>query len=76
MAVTPIELARELQELIAALDRRVPRLERASETAIARDAAELRARAVERLAQLADDPSADTGALPFTSADRIDGKPE
>ena len=76
MAVTTIELARELQELIAALDRRVPRLERAAETAIARDAAELRARAVKRLAELTDDPRADAGVLPFTSAERIGGNPE
>ena len=47
------ELARELEELIAALDRRVPRVERAGEAAIARDAAALRQKAVQRLAQLA-----------------------
>ena len=35
-------LVDELRELIEALDRRVPRLERAGETAIARDAARLR----------------------------------
>ena len=45
-------LARELEELIAALDRRVPRVERAGEAAIARDAARLRAKAVRRLAEL------------------------
>ena len=48
------ELARELQELIAALDRRVPRVEQAGEASIARDAAALRAKAVKRLAELAD----------------------
>ena len=46
------QIVRELEELIAALDRRVPRVERAGEAAIARDAAALRAKAVERLAQL------------------------
>ena len=46
------EIARELEELIAALDRRVPRVEQAGEAAIARDAAALRAKAVDRLAQL------------------------
>jgi hypothetical protein len=46
------ELARELSELIEALDRRVPRVEGAGEMAIARDAAALRAKAVERLAEL------------------------
>lgn len=40
------ELLSELYELIAALDRRVPRLERAGEAQIAHDAADLRERAV------------------------------
>jgi len=44
--------ARELEDLIEALDRRVPRVERAGEAAIARDAAALRARAVDRLTKL------------------------
>jgi hypothetical protein len=52
VAVEAADLARELQELIAALDRRVPRVERAGEAAIARDAAALRAKAVQRLAEL------------------------
>jgi hypothetical protein len=46
------ELERELQELIAALDRRMPRVEQAGELSIARDAAALRAKAVKRLAEL------------------------
>lgn len=46
------DLVRELEELIAALDRRVPRVEEAGELLIARDAAALRAKAVERLAEL------------------------
>jgi hypothetical protein len=50
--VTEPGLAQELRELIAALDRRVPRVERASESAIARDAAVLRATAVSRLHEL------------------------
>jgi hypothetical protein len=45
---------RRLEELIAALDRRLPRLEHAGEAAIARDAAELRAKAIDRIAELAD----------------------
>ena len=57
MAVTAGELARELEELIAAIDRRVPRINQAGEAAIARDAAALRAKAVERLAELAHRPS-------------------
>ena len=52
MAIVDIELTRELEELIAALDRRVPRVEQAGEASIARDAAALRAKAVKRLAQL------------------------
>ena len=52
MAVTTTDLARELQELIAALDRRVPRVEQAGEAGIARDAAALRAKAVKRLKEL------------------------
>jgi hypothetical protein len=43
------QLVRALEELIAALDRRLPRLEAAGEAAIAREAATLRARAVARL---------------------------
>ena len=55
MAVTTPELTRALEELIAALDRRVARVERAGEAVIARDAAMLRAKAVSRLAELASD---------------------
>ena len=55
MAVT--ELARELEELIAALDRRLPRVEQAGEADIARDAAALRSKAIERLAELVRDAS-------------------
>ena len=48
MAVNASELTREIEELIAALDRRVQRVERAGEAAIARDAAALRAKAFDR----------------------------
>jgi hypothetical protein len=54
MAVTNEELSRVLQELIDALDRRVPRVNAAGETAIASDAAALRAKAIKRLAELQD----------------------
>ena len=43
---------RHLRELIAALDRRVPRIERAGEVKIARDAAALRDKALKRIAAL------------------------
>ncbi len=42
----------DLRELITALDSRVPRLERAGETKIARDAAALRGEALQRIARL------------------------
>jgi len=53
MVVNAGDLIRELEELIAALDRRVPRVEQAGESAIARDAAALRAKASDRLAEVA-----------------------
>jgi hypothetical protein len=64
MAVSRSQLARELRELIAALDRRVPQLERAEETAIARDAAELRAQAIKRLAELVEETTASDAPAP------------
>ena len=54
MALTTAERLRELQELIAALDRRVPQIERSGEAAIAKDAAALRRQAMKRLAELED----------------------
>jgi hypothetical protein len=57
MAVTACDLASELEELVAALDRRVPRVEEAREVAIARDAKAPRAKAIDRLAQLATHPA-------------------
>ena len=42
----------DLLELVAALDRRVPRLEREGEAAIARDARDLRRAALKRIAEL------------------------
>jgi hypothetical protein len=52
VAVDVSELARDLRELVEALDRRVPRVEQAGEAAIARDAAALRETAVRRLREL------------------------
>ena len=52
MAMTPTAAVRELLELIAALDRRVPQVERAGEASIARDAAALKARALKRIEEL------------------------
>lgn len=42
----------ELEELITAIDRRVPRVQQTGEMAIARDAATLRAKAIARLEEL------------------------
>jgi hypothetical protein len=55
MAVSTNELESVLEELIAALDRRVPRVEQAGEADIANDAAALRAKAVKRLTELVRD---------------------
>jgi hypothetical protein len=52
MTLSARELAHELEELIAALDRRVPRVEQAGEAAIAREAAALRVKAFDRLTEL------------------------
>ena len=46
---------RHLRELIAALDKRQPRIERVGETDIARDAAALKKKALQRLAELQGD---------------------
>jgi hypothetical protein len=43
---------RELLELIAALDRRLPQVQRAGEASIARDAAALKTRALRRIDEL------------------------
>jgi hypothetical protein len=59
VAVSAYDLTRELAEMIAALDRRVPRVEQEGEATIARDAAALRAKAVDRLAELALRPNAE-----------------
>ena len=53
MAIGLTDVARRLREVIVALDRRVPRRKDAAETAIARDAATLREKAVNRLAEIA-----------------------
>jgi len=45
-------VVRDLLELITALDRRVPQIQRAGETAIARDAAALKARALKLIQEL------------------------
>jgi hypothetical protein len=52
-------LVQDLRELIAAIDRRVPRLEREGEDAIARDAQGLKRLALKRIAELKRAPSAE-----------------
>jgi hypothetical protein len=61
-------IVRELHELIAALDRRVPHVERVGETAIARAAAALRDEALKRIATLEREAEADATAA---SSERI-----
>ena len=46
---------RHLRELIAALDKRQPQIERVGEADIARDAAALRKKALQRIAELQGD---------------------
>jgi hypothetical protein len=59
------DLTRRLRELITALDRRRPRVGDKGEPAIARDAAALREKAVNRLAEIADqETSSATDRLP------------
>ena len=50
------QMIADLHELVDALDRRVPRPDRAGETAIARDSARLKKAAEDRIAQLEDTP--------------------
>ena len=52
MALTRTNVVRALLELIAALDRRVPQVQRAGEASIARDAVALKARALKRIEEL------------------------
>jgi hypothetical protein len=52
MAITAKSAVSELMELVEALDRRVPQVERAGEPAIARDAAALKERALKRIEEL------------------------
>ena len=57
-ATSTRSLADDLRELVAALDRRVPHLEREGERAIARDASALRAAALKRIAEIERQPAA------------------
>ena len=57
---------RELHQLIAALDRRVPRIERAGELAIAKASAELRAAAVQRIEEPEREATADANSTTST----------
>jgi hypothetical protein len=57
------QIVRELHELIDALDRRLPRVERVGEVAIARAAAALRTEALKRIATLENEAAAAAIAL-------------
>jgi hypothetical protein len=52
MVIGRTRAVRELLELIAALDRRLPQVQRAGEAAIADDAARLKSRALKRIEEL------------------------
>ena len=52
MAMATSDVIRELLELIAALDRRVPQVQRVGEGSIASAAAALKARALNRIQEL------------------------
>jgi hypothetical protein len=52
MALTCTDVVHELRELIDALDRRAPHVERSGEASIARDAAALKVKALKRIAEL------------------------
>lgn len=56
-------LVHDLRELIAALDRRVPRLEREGERDIAQDAQALKRAALKRIAELERDVQSGTAAV-------------
>lgn len=62
--MTALEIVRALRELIAALDRRTPYVERAGEAAIARDAASLKARALKRIEALELEAASDESGTP------------
>jgi hypothetical protein len=51
------EAVRELRELISAIDRRAPHVERVGEASIAREAAALKDRALKRIEELEREPS-------------------
>jgi len=76
MASADSQLARRLRELISALDRRVPHVERSGETSIARDAASLRAKAMRRLEELADQKTSAVTRATDRSSRGARGKPE
>lgn len=60
-----------LRELVAALDRRIPHIERKGEQRIARDSALLKKQAQERIAQLETVCAEDTLWLPWPRISRI-----
>jgi hypothetical protein len=64
MAMSRAELMRQLEELIEAIDRRLPHVERAGEAAIAGEAALLRRLAMQRLTELAQESHDDAPEPP------------
>jgi hypothetical protein len=60
-SVTRLRIVRELHELIAALDRRVPQVQRAGEVAIAKAASVLRDEALKRIDEIGREPRSKPG---------------
>lgn len=58
--MSPRTVLEDLRELVAALDRRVPHLDRKGEHDIARDAAALRAEAMKRIREIENEDGAVT----------------
>jgi hypothetical protein len=67
IATSRAKTVRELRELIAALDRRVPQVERVGEISIARAASALKLEALKRIQELEGEPPP---AAPGSSGDQ------
>jgi hypothetical protein len=65
-SATRLRIVRELHELIAALDRRVPQVQRVGEVAIAKAASVLRAEALKRI----DEIERETHSTPLSTGQR------
>jgi hypothetical protein len=69
VSVSARSVLEDLRELVAALDRRVPHLDRKGEHDIARDAAALRAEAMNRIREIENREGAVTVTSPIVEED-------